>query len=465
MDVRVKFLGGAQSVTGSRFLLEFDKFRVLVDCGLFQGTKELRLRNWEWLPIDTFKVDSIILTHAQLDHSGYLPRLYRSGYQGSVHCTAATAALLEVLLKDSAILQMEEAAWARKKGYSRYTFPRPLYDLEDVDETLPHVKASPWDTAIRLSDRVSFRFIPSGHTLGAASIVFEVQGNHQTKTLVFSGDLGQQNHPIQPPPSRVQQADVLFVESTYGHKNHPDEPVRDQLANCINNTFERGGAVLVPAFTVGRAQDLLFYLDELIKAGKIDEVPVFIDSPMANRVPELYHRFHSLHKLNRENRPTCVFANPNFKYLKNQKDSVQVNQYQGPCIIISPSGMCSGGRVLHHLYHRLRDARNTVVLPGIQGKGTRGRALQDGNNEVKIFGVKVPVKAKVETINGLSAHADQAELLQWMSEVNEAPKYTFCIHGEVKGAQMLKCQIQEQFEWSNVIIPHYLESLVLFEGI
>ena len=465
MDVRVKFLGGARTVTGSKFLLEVDKFQLMIDCGLFQGLKEYRLRNWEWLPIDFFKVDAIVLTHAHLDHSGYLPRLFRSGYQGEVYCSEGTDALLDIMLKDSANLQMEEAAWAKKKGYSRHTFPRPLYDLDDVAETLPHLNPVPFGQTISLADHIQIEFLPAGHILGAASVRITIQGDEQEKVLVFSGDIGRYDQPVMPDPTPIPKADVLFVESTYGNRLHPETPVDEDLAKVINRALGRGGSLLIPSFAVGRTQDLLYQLYHLFEKNAIDRVPVYIDSPMAISVTELYRRYDHLHRLNVAEGAEEVFNHPQFRYIRSQSDSTLLNDEKRSSIIISASGMCTGGRILHHLYHRLRREQDTVLFVGYQGEGTRGRDLVEGAMQVKIFGEQVPVRCTVERLDGLSAHADRNELMRWLRNLTESPKATFVVHGEEENAKVFAQRIEEELGWNNVVVPNYLESVHLFQGI
>ncbi|HAA14596.1 MAG TPA: MBL fold hydrolase [Cytophagales bacterium] len=465
MDVRIKFLGGAQTVTGSKFLLEVGSYKVMVDCGLFQGPKEHRVRNWEWLPVDFFKIDGVVLTHAHLDHSGYLPRLYRSGYQGSIYCTQATAELLEILLKDSAKLNIEEAIFARKKGYSRHQFPRPLYDMDDVNDTLPHIKNIPFDEAYILQAGINVSFHKAGHILGAASLMFQIEGDHQRKRILFSGDLGRYNQPLMPDPTPFEETDILFIESTYGGRSHPDGDPKEAFKEIINRTTSRGGSVIIPSFALGRTQNLLYYLRELFLDNTIDDIPVFVDSPMAINVTHLYQEYDHLHKLNTEEGAPDIFSHPNFHYVTSQTESTALNERKGPCIIISASGMCTGGRILHHLYHRLSREQDSVFFVGYQAQGTRGHRLLSGEKKIKIFGEQVEVHCEIAEFQGLSAHADHNELLRWLSNFKKAPKQTFIIHGERDSSVALATAIRETLNWSNVTIPSFLQSFHLFEGI
>lgn len=467
MDVRIKFLGAAKSVTGSKYLLEINRKRILVDCGMFQGSKELRLRNWSSLPIDPTKIDLVIITHAHIDHTGYLPRLVKDGYGGKIICTHATEDLMQILLLDAGKLQEEEAQFALKHGYSRHSKPEPLFGTEDAKKVLDMVDSYPLGKSIQLTDGVSAVFHNAGHILGAAMIEITLNGAEQQKKLVFSGDLGRNEDPLMYPPTHLKKADILLVESTYGDRLNPMEKVENDLADAINYTYDRRGCVIMPAFAVGRTQNLLFYLHQLMSAGKIPQIPIFIDSPMAISVTNLYEKHGSTHKLvveNKNNKLISVFDSPNIHFCNTPDSSRELNDRKDPAIIVSASGMCTGGRILHHLYHRLPNKQDTILFAGYQAEGTRGRDILDGSPSVRIFGIEVPVKCAVKEIHGLSAHADQLELMQWLASFESSPKMTFITHGEEKAAMALKHKIENELSW-NCFIPEYLESVELFSSI
>ncbi|MGB3180279.1 MAG: MBL fold metallo-hydrolase [Cyclobacteriaceae bacterium] len=466
MNVRLKFFGAAKSVTGSKYLLEVDDTTLLIDCGLFQGLKALRERNREPLPVDINEIDAVLLTHAHIDHSGYLPRLFKDGYRGPVHCTEPTKALLHIMLSDSARLQEEEAEFARKKGYSKHNPPKPLYTERDAQLVYPHLQAGPMDEWIRISERISFRFHYAGHILGAAMIEVRLQGSYQEKSILFSGDLGRYNHPTLFDPAIIPKADILLVESTYGDRTNQNENVPEDFARIVTDTYNNGGVLLIPAFSVGRTQTLIYHLTHLMDTGRIPKLPVYIDSPMAISVTDLYRKYKDYHKLENEelNEPVGVFDHPNLHYCREREISKSLNQLEGKAVIISASGMLTGGRILHHLYHRMPKSRDTLMFVGFQPKGTRGRAIQEGEVAVKIFGLPVPVRCGIADIDGLSAHADKSELHRWLSGFTESPKMTFIVHGEIKSAEALHTHITKELKWQ-ASIPDYLETYTLFEGI
>lgn len=465
MDVRVKFLGGAGSVTGSKYLLELDNFKLLVDCGLFQGPKELRLRNWDTFPIEPEKIDAVVITHAHIDHSGYLPKLVKEGFSGPVYCTRATADLMEIMLRDSGKLQEEEAAYARKKGYSKHDNPQPLYTLKEAEAAFPLFHPCNFEENIPVSYSIQLKFHYAGHILGAAMVEIFVGGDSQNKKLVFSGDIGRYDNRMLFDPAVIKQADILWVESTYGHKKTVAMDQKSLLKKVILETFDAGGCVMVPAFSVGRTQDLLLLLSELFEEDEIPSCPVYLDSPMANSVTNLYKQYHQLHKLGDEmiiDYP--VFDHPKFKYIRSQDESQVINSVKKNAIIISASGMCTGGRILHHLFHRLPHQNDTLLFVGYQGEGTRGRRILEGEPQIKIFGELVNVRCRVEYIEGFSAHADRNELIRWLKNFEDKPKYTFIVHGEKEGAEALSGVTRDEFGF-NTFIPAYLESFDLFQGI
>ncbi len=466
MDVTVKFLGGAGSVTGSRYLIDLGDFEFLVDCGLFQGRRELRERNWDKFPMPPTEMEAIVLTHAHLDHIGSLPRIVKQGFRGPIYCTAPTAELAKILLLDSGKLQEEEAEWAKKKGYSRHEDPQPLYTMEDAEAVFPLLVPKSFEKPFQIHESIEVTYYHAGHILGAAIAKIKIKGDTQTKTLVFSGDLGRNHDPILFPPTLIPKADAIWIESTYGDRVSPHTNPADELGLAIRDTFNRGGLVIIPAFSVGRTQLVMYYLFQLMKKGKIPKVPIFVDSPMAIDATKLYKDFDSSHQLTAvlEETNDHPFQHPQLHYYQKQEQSKSLNEYRGNAIILSASGMATGGRVVHHLFHHLPKERNGVIFVGFQAEGTRGRRLVDGEPEIRIYGDSIPVKAKIYSIEGLSAHADQEELMEWAEGFVERPKVAFIVHGEEKAAQTLALKLKEEFGW-NTLIPNYLESVLLFEGI
>ncbi len=465
MDVTVKFLGGAGTVTGSRYLITVGKFRFLFDCGLFQGLKELRLRNWDEFPFDPALIDAVVISHAHIDHTGYLPKLVKEGFKGAVYCTEPTADLMEIMLLDSAKLQEEEAYYAGKRGYSKHNNPKPLYTTEDAQAVFPLIRKAKYAERISISDSITIVFNDAGHLLGSAITEIFIKGEGQTKKIVFSGDLGRQTDAMLNPPTGIKDADVLFIESTYGNK---DNPVNDALAgleNVVNDAMARNGVLLIPAFAVGRTQVLLYYLHTLMQQDRIPDVPVYIDSPMAISATYLYYKFPEYHKVKFN---TATFANQletnMLVFVKSAKHSKNLNDIKNNAIIISSSGMMTGGRILHHLYHRIQNERDTVLISGYQPEGTRGRDLVDKKPSLKIFGEHVPVKCQVVNMTSLSGHADREELFAWMKKFKSSPKQVFAIHGEGENLKTYATSIRERLNW-NVHVPEYLETVKLFEGI
>jgi metallo-beta-lactamase family protein len=465
MDIRVKFLGGAKSVTGSRYLLEINGYRLLFDCGLFQGMKELRLRNWDEFPIDPSTINAVIISHAHIDHTGYLPKLVRDGFSGDVYCTVPTAELMELMLLDSAKLQEEEAAFAKKKGYSKHEEPKPLYTEKDVKATLPFLKVYPYNELFKISDRIQVMFRDAGHLLGSAITEISIRGDQQTKKIVFSGDLGRYHQDMLHVPYKIEQADVLFIESTYGTTSNPAVSPEADLSRIVNDTFERGGVLVIPAFAVGRTQGLLFYLRKLMKEDKIPDVPVYVDSPMAISATYLFYKYPAYHNLEVSSKDLAQEIETNMLvFVKSGIHSKSLNEIKRNAIIISSSGMMTGGRILHHMYHRLKNPNDTFLIAGYQAEGTRGRNLLEGKPTIKIYGEEVPVKCKVEYMSSMSGHADREELFQWMGNFKERPKITFCTHGEGEKIIQYGESIRQKLGW-NVSVPDYLESVVLFTGI
>lgn len=453
--MKLTFLGATGTVTGSKYLLEDENKKFLIDCGLFQGIKELRLRNWEEPPVDPASVDAVILTHAHIDHSGYLPLFIRNGFKGPVYCSPATADLCDILLPDSAHLHEEDAERANRYDYSKHHPALPLYTKEDAYNALEKLKPVSFGDEHRLSDFLSFHFTHAGHIPGAACVHIT---DGQTK-LVFSGDLGRLRDPVMKPPAQIQEADYLILESTYGDRLHDRTDPLDQLEAIITKTAARGGTVVIPAFAVGRAQSLMYYIYMLKSAGRIPDIPVYLDSPMAISATKLMQEYHAEHRLSKEQ---CAAVCSNVYYTKTVEQSKAIyNKNNGlPTIIISASGMATGGRVLHHLKHYIGDARNTILLAGFQAAGTRGARLEQGETEIKIHGYLYPVRAEIVKLDTMSAHADYSEILEWLGHFREAPRKTFLTHGEPEAAASLKLKIEEHLGW-NVEIAKYGQEVEL----
>jgi len=449
--MKLSFLGGVGTVTGSKFVLETPGRRVMVDCGLFQGFKQLRLRNWDRLPIDPARIDSVVVTHAHLDHSGYLPLLVRNGFAGRIHVTRATADLLEILLKDSAFLAEREAEYANRKGFSKHKPALPLYTMKDAEAALKRLRPVEFDHAIQLADGVTLRLLRAGHILGAAIVEIRAGG----RTVVFSGDLGRKGTATMLDPARVAEADVLLVESTYGDREHIDEDPEDALAEIVTRTSARGGAVLIPAFAVGRTQTLLYHLHRLKQAGRIPDLPIFLDSPMAEDATDIFCRHPADHRLTRDGAcAACAVA----KYVRTVEESKALDHNSVPRIIISASGMATGGRVVHHLKHYAPDPRSTVLFAGFQAGGTRGAAMIAGAKEIKIHGEYIPVRAEIARLDMLSAHADADGILDWLKGFERPPGHTYVVHGEPAAADALRHRIEETLGWT-CTVPDYRDTV------
>ncbi|MCG3160646.1 MAG: Ribonuclease [Acidobacteria bacterium] len=460
----IQFLGAARTVTGSKHLVEVGGYRTLVDCGLFQGLKELRLRNWEPFPLNPASINSVILTHAHIDHSGYLPKLVRDGFDGPVYATPATVELSRIMLPDSARLQEEDANYINKVGASKHKPALPLYNERDATEACRHLDSVNYHKRIQLTKKLAFEFVTAGHILGSSFVVFDFESNDgRRKRMIMTGDLGRYNEPIINDPANVDEADYIVVESTYGNREHPDYDVKAKLAEIITETARRGGHILIPSFAVGRTQLLLYLLRELEEENRIPILPVFVDSPMAGKATKLYLRHKEDHDSDMK-RLSDGGKNPlatkRFNVARTIQESKNVSAEEGSAIVISASGMATGGRILHHLRRRLPDDRNTVIFVGYQSEGTRGRRLLDGEKEVKIFGEFVPVRAKIERLENLSAHADSREILRWLGGFKRAPEKIFLVHGEPDAQEALKNKIVEKFGWQ-VEIPEYLQKFEL----
>jgi len=465
MPVNLAFLGAAGTVTGAKFLLDIHGDRYLIDCGLFQGTKEWREKNWHHFPYPPHQLKAVILTHVHLDHCGYLPRLVKSGFRGPIYCTKATSELLPLMLQDSAYLQEEDARYANLKGYSKHQPAVPLYTTADVQQTLPLIHIQPYGEELTLHHRLSVRFHPNGHLLGSAWIECTVHVNHRPLKIYFSGDLGRYTDELmRPPVGMAGVADYVVVESTYGNRRHlTTEEARARLAEIINRTVQRGGSVVIPAFAVGRTSIMLYHIRRLEAAGLIPSLPVFVDSPMASDATELYARYGTEMNLQVDLHESAQHRSPlrcnHLEFLRSAEESKRLNEFHQPCLIISASGMAAGGRVLHHLSRRLPDPKHTVLLVGFQAQGTRGWQLQQGMSHVKIHGRDVPVHAEVATLDGFSAHGDQHDLLQWMGTLRQAPKVTFVVHGESEGLTGLAEKLAARGHHPH--IPAYRDTITL----
>lgn len=461
---KITFLGAAGTVTGSKYLVEAGGKRLLVDCGLFEGSKLLNQRNWDKFQVDPATIDWVLLTHAHIDHTGYLPRLARLGYRGPIYANAATHELCELLLPDSAHLQEEDAKFVAKKGYSKHKPPLPLYTIEEAQTALGQFQEIPRAAPFVISPEFSVLPHDAGHILGSTWLELTITEAGKRTLVVFSGDLGRYGQAILKDPEAPSRADYLLCESTYGDRDHPAGSPADELEEVINRVVKRGGAIVVPTFAVDRAQTLLYFLHDLLTQKKIPSVPIFVDSPMAISVTDIYERHHEDHKPEFTALEQSGDHDPldlhEVQMTRSVDDSKKINDVVAPCIILSASGMATGGRVLHHLARRLPDSRSAVVIVGYQAEGTGGRALQNGAKYLRIFGQEVPVRAEVVTIGQLSAHAGRSELLRWLSGFKAPPRQTFLVHGEPMALEALRAGIENQFKWP-VTIPEYLQSVDL----
>ena len=451
--MKISFLGAADAVTGSRHLVEMGGRRVLLDCGLFQGFKTLRERNWRPFPVPPASLDAVVLSHAHLDHSGWLPALVRDGYASAIHGSAATRDLVEVLLRDSAHLQEEDARRANRHGFSRHTPALPLYTVADAERALARFEPVPASGSVQVGDlRVSLT--PAGHLLGACAVTLTA-GDER---LVFSGDLGRSDDLLMPPPETIAKADVLLVESTYGNRLHPVENVQQELADIIRETVRHGGSVLLPAFAVGRAQALMLCLQRMKADGSIPErLPVFLDSPMAAAATALYRKHQGLLRLAPHE---AASLGDGVTFIGSPQESERLTALTYPRVIISASGMATGGRVLHHLKALAPHPRHHIVFPGFQVGGTRGAKLIAGATHVKIFGEYVAVKAQVSHLEGFSGHADADGLMQWLQGFERAPRQTFVVHGEPAASDALRTRIADELGWP-VRVPEHGETAIV----
>ncbi len=461
-------LGAARTVTGSKHLLDANGHRLLVDCGLFQGLKELRERNWQALPVTASSIETVVLTHAHLDHCGYLPRLVSQGFKGRIFCTPATAELTKIVLADAAKLQEEDAERANRKRYTRHSPALPLFTTQEAARAMSMLQPVGYDRPIPVVPGVTAEFVNAGHLLGSAYARLRIESTGQT--LLFGGDLGRFGRPVLPDPTIVDRADVLLVESTYGDRAHEADDGGARIAGIITRTVKRGGKVIVPSFALGRVEEILYWIRDLETRKQIPVLPVYVDSPMAAAVLETYRAraaeldpnvaeqapdgWHAAH------RQMCAFCTARLKVVESIPESRAIQESSEPSSVISSSGMATGGRVLHHLERALPDARNTVLFCGFQAEGTRGRQLKDGAKFTRLHGQDIPVAAEIQSIDAMSAHADANEIMRWLHGFTQPPKLTCLVHGEPGPMDTLKARIERELHW-NVRTPNHLEPIEL----
>jgi metallo-beta-lactamase family protein len=471
----IQFLGAAGTVTGSKHLINTNSeptgksgFQVLVDCGMFQGPKEWRERNWQQMPIPPREIEAVILTHAHLDHCGWIPRLVKEGFRGPIYATPATIDLCGILLPDSGHLQEEDAAFYNKHKKSKHDPALPLYTLEEAQECLQYFRPVPVEQTTQLSSELSFRFVRAAHILGSAMAEISLRTNGQARRLLFTGDIGRvRNHNVAPGkvvhsgPQEGENADLMVMESTYGNRQHPTEDPRPELAELIRETAQRGGSVIVPAFAVERTQKFLFMLKQLMESGDIPPIPVFCDSPMAIQAVEIFMK-HSEEYTEETRRLVGQYGSPlewkGFTFASTPQESKRINECKYPCIIVSASGMVTGGRIQHHLAQRLPDPRNTVIFIGFQAQGTRGFSIKSGAAEIKIYGEIIPIRAQIRALEQFSDHADTPELLQWLSTFSKRPRSTYLVHGDPAASAQLRETLTKELGW-NVQVAQWMEKV------
>ena len=442
------FLGAAGTVTGSRYLVETDNgTRILIDCGLFQGLKQLRERNWKSIPVPPDTIDAVLLTHAHLDHTGYLPALVRDGLRAPIYATGPTFDLAQIMLPDSGYLQEEDAAFANRHRLTRHDPALPLYTRIDAERAAARIQPVAFEVDLPLPGGVRARFRRSGHILGAASILLHADG----RDIVFSGDIGTYDAPLTPAPRAIEHADVLVMESTYGGRSHPQVDPADELAGIVRTTAARGGVIVVPAFAVGRAQTLMFLLGRLRAAGEIPPIPVFLDSPMAQDVTALFARHGQELRVSPDEWRGAI---ADISITNSVADSKAIDARNGPFVVISASGMATGGRVIHHLKVFAPHHRNTVLFAGFQAAGTRGQAMVNGAETIRIHGLDVPVRAEVRTLDSLSAHADHGDLIRWAGALQRPPRHVFLTHGEPIAADLLRRGLKDSLGWEAHVAEH-----------
>lgn len=447
--INIHFLGAAGTVTGSKYLVDTGERKILIDCGLFQGLKELRLKNWEYPPVDVSEIDAVLLTHGHMDHTGYLPRLVKQGFKGPIYGTNPTLDIAKIILNDSAKIQEQEAERANKEGYSKHSPAEPLYTLNDVEKTIPRFKGVPPSQWLPILKDVKARFQYNGHILGATYIELDIHG----KRFVFSGDIGRTNDLLLYPPLKPASADLLFIESTYGGRFHPEEEEAiPQIEKLVNDTIYKGGSLFIPSFSVERAQLMMLIFWRLLKEDKIPKVQMIMDSPMGANVLELFHRTRDWHRLEDNE---CDEMCSHFTVVSSYRETMELRTNNKPKIVIAGSGMLTGGRMLNYLETQAQNPNNTLLFVGYQAEGTRGRKLLEGDKELKVYGKWVPFNMEVAEIEGLSAHADHAELMDWMSRINNKPERIFIVHGEKESAEALQKGIKETYGWDAEIPQLY----------
>ena len=442
--MKIYFLGAAGTVTGSKFVVEHNETRILIDCGLFQGLKALRELNWQPLSVLPSTIDFVLLSHGHLDHCGWLPKLVNDGFQGKIFCTSPTKQISQLILLDSAKIQEEEAERANKENYSKHNPAKPLYTVEDAEKVIPFFRVVDKDLEVKLTDSIYFKFFYASHIIGACSIELHVED----KILVFSGDIGQDDDVLLYPPIKPKKADFVFMESTYGNRLHPETDVMFELETIINNTFQKGGNVVIPSFAVERAQTVMYLLWQLKEQNRIPNIPYIIDTPMGIRVLDVFLENTKWHKLNPHQ---CEEMCKMFTMISSYKDTIEMIYNEKPKVVIAASGMITGGRVLSYLERYIVDEKNTVLLVGYQAEGTRGRKLLEGAKDIKFYGKYYPVNANIIMVEGLSAHGDQKDLINWLSELENKPQKVFLIHGENVAADELRIKINETYGFDCVV--------------
>ncbi|HUU29045.1 MAG TPA: MBL fold metallo-hydrolase [archaeon] len=460
---KITFLGATGTVTGSRFLLDVQGNTMLIDCGLFQGLKENRLKNWEPFPFPPQDIERVFLTHAHIDHSGYLPRFCKEGFSGTVHCTYATRDLCEILLRDSAHLHEEDARWANKKGFSKHEEALPLYTLADAEQALSLFSPLYYGEHYNLGGNIRVKLKDAGHILGSSFIDIKTADDGKSKKIFFCGDFGRPDRPLMSDPVQAFNVDYLVMESTYGNRLHENVSASGELARVVNESVKRGGVLLIPSFSVGRAQALLYMLRELEEQGEIRSLPIYLDSPMSIEATGVFEKHIS--ELDLTSRVQTIkgkriFHPKQLEYCKTVSESKAINERKSRAVIISASGMVTGGRILHHMIHRLPNPEDTILFIGYQAEGTRGRSVLEGEKSVKIHGQYVAVNAKIENISGFSGHPDSNEMLAWLMGFNRPPKRTFIVHGEPESSSALADRIRQKFKW-DVVVPEYGQSFEL----
>lgn len=461
MPVQLGFYGAAETVTGSKYLLSAGDQQVLIDCGLFQGLKELRLRNWNTPGFNVRTLEAVVLTHAHLDHTGYLPRLVKDGFDKSIFCTPATAELAELILLDSAFNQERDAEYANRKHFSKHHPALPLYDENDAQSAIRkfrRVKKGEWFSP---AEPIWMRYQDAGHLLGSAWIEVEIRDQTPPLRIVFSGDVGRYDAPLYHDPISPPACDYLICESTYGDRNHPPVSIQDELAEVMQKALDRGGVTVMASFAIGRAQQLIYLLQTLMHDGRLPKIPIYLDSPMSVKATHVYQRFRDAHDLAEgELRGRhSVLNTPEVNLCSTTEQSKRLNFIDGPAVIISSSGMMTGGRILHHLRKRLPEAKNTILLGGYMAAGTRGRRLQEGAEYLRIHGQDVPVKAAVTSVSSLSGHADRDELLRWLAPMPD-PRHVYLTHGEKDSAHALADTLRKTRSWQ-VSVPHHGQKVTL----